>query len=118
MSGRAQFIQIIENLITNNPNAFNAEALEYWETLKAEPAKADITEKGMLILKHMADNKDICNNVFTAQLIGAGIQLTGRSVSGAMKKLVTEGYVDKLGDAKPIAYQITERGIQKVLSSN
>ena len=89
MGGRAQFIQTIENLITNNPNAFSAEALEYWETLKAEPAKTDITEKGMLILKHMADNKDICNNVFTAQLIGAGIQLTGRSVSGAMKKLLT-----------------------------
>ena len=76
----------------------------------------NITEKGMLILKYMASNKDLYNNVFTSQLIGAGMQLTGRSVSGSMRKLVSEGYVNKL-DAKPIAYQITEQGMQKALEA-
>ena len=117
MSGKEKFIQTVDKLIELNPDVFCKEALEYWENFKTEPTKADITEKGILILKHMAENKELCNNIFTAQLIGAGIQLTGRSVSGSMRKLVSEGYVNKL-DAKPIAYQITERGIQKVLSSN
>ena len=116
MNKKEIFIQTIDDLIKDNPNAFSKEAMEYWEEFKAEPASKNITEKGILILKYMANNKDLYNNVFTSQLIGAGMQLTGRSVSGSMRKLVSEGYVNKL-DAKPIAYQITEQGMQKALEA-
>ena len=34
---------------------------------------------------------------------------SSRTVSGAMRKLVTDGYVDKVG-ADPVVYAITEKG--------
>lgn len=40
--------------------------------------------------------------------------MPSRSVSGSMKKLITEGFVEKIG-SDPVAYAITEKGKNKVI---
>ena len=49
-------------------------------------------------------------NSFSAKLIGEGLFLSSRIVSGSIRKLVTDGYVNKI-NADPVLYEITEKGI-------
>lgn len=115
MSNKEKLIQAIEELIQKYPDSFNEEVLEYWKNFKEETSslKTDLTEKGALILNYMHTNKELHNNLFTAQSIGTGLHLSGKSVSGSMRKLVSNGYVEKL-ESKPITYQITLLGIDKI----
>ena len=46
---------------------------------------------------------------FLSKEIGEGLFTSSRSVSGAMRKLVADGYVDKSDDS-PIVYSLTELG--------
>ena len=67
-------------------------------------------ENGKLVLKYMQDTKDQYNNLFKAKEIGEGLSISSRTASGAMRKLVTDGYVEKIG-SDPVVYSITEKGI-------
>ena len=64
-----------------------------------------LSDNGKLILKFMQTTmekgkaKDIAEAMF----------ISSRSVSGAMRKLVTDGFVEKIGE-DPIIYCITEKG--------
>jgi predicted transcriptional regulator len=44
-----------------------------------------------------------------AKDIAEGLFINSRAVSGAMRKLVTDGFVEKLGE-NPVIYSITEKG--------
>jgi Mn-dependent DtxR family transcriptional regulator len=44
-----------------------------------------------------------------AKAIAEAMFISSRSVSGAMRKLVTDGFVEKIGE-DPIIYCITEKG--------
>ena len=68
-----------------------------------------ITENGVKILKIMQDKVDQYNNIFTSKNIGEFLFMSPRSVSGSMKKLITDGYVIKLG-LNPVSYGLTELG--------
>ena len=70
--------------------------------------------KGKTILKYMQDNCEKYNNIYKAKDIGDGLGVSGRSVSGSIKKLITDGYVEKLG-ANPVSYGITAAGKEYVL---
>lgn len=94
-------------------------ALEYFEELKIDKGaspKPEITENGAKILKYMQENYQKYNNVFKSKEIGEGLFISSRSVSGSMKKLVTEGFVNKIG-SDPVAYEISQKGIDKDLSN-
>lgn len=86
-------------------------ALEYWNALKAvnDPEKPKFTENGKLILKFMIDAKEDFNNLFKAKDIGERILVSSRTVSGALRKLVTDGYVEKIAGT-PTVYVLTEKG--------
>ena len=49
------------------------------------------------------------NVVQAAKDIAEGLFVSSRTVSGAMRKLVTDGYVEKVGQ-EPVVYAITEKG--------
>ena len=87
------------------------EAMEYFESLKKikETEKPKFTETGLKILQFMQDGKNTYNNMFKAKEIGEGLFISSRGVSGAIRKLVTDGYVEKIG-ADPIVYSLTELG--------
>ena len=71
-------------------------------------SKPAFTEKGIVILKYLKENPDA---VLPAKKIAEELDLSSRTVSGAMKKLVTDGYVEKF-DGEPKTYSITAAGIE------
>lgn len=73
------------------------------------PAQKGITENGIKILKIMQDKLNQYNNIFTSKNIGEFLFMSPRSVSGSMKKLITDGYVIKLG-LNPVSYGLTDLG--------
>ena len=58
-------------------------------------------------------NKETYLNVFSSKQLGELLFMSARSVSGSMRKLVTEQYVEKSG-TNPVTYKLTENG--KVLA--
>lgn len=111
MTKKECFIKEISELIELKNDILSKDALEFFEALKTEsPKKAvEITENGIKILQFMQENWEKRNNIFKASEIAEGLFTSGRSVSGSMRKLVTDGYVDKIGK-DPVAYAITEKG--------
>ena len=73
--------------------------------------KPKFTDNGKLILQYMRDNADATQNMFKAREIAEGIFISSKSVSGSMRKLVNDGFVEKIGQ-DPIIYAITEAGMQ------
>lgn len=120
MSKKESFITMVENLLENNTNVeISKDAIEYFESLKKvkEAEKPKFTEVGLRILQFMQDNKSTFDNMFKAKEIGEGIFISSRGVSGAIRKLVADGYVEKMG-ADPIVYSLTELGETVELKSS
>ena len=121
MSKKQAFIDYVEELIVATdgnryPVVMSEDARVYWEALKAkeETEKPLFTEGGKAILKWMQDNYSVFNNTMSAKQIGDGLFMSGRSVSGSIRKLITLGLVDKRGK-DPVCYSLTEIGKQKEL---
>ena len=121
MTKKEAFIKMVESLI--DPLDINElkeddetkMAIEFFQELKENKAstpKPEITENGAKILAYMQENYQKYNNVFKAKEIGEGLFVSSRSVSGSMKKLITEGFVEKIG-SDPVAYSITDKGKDK-----
>jgi len=119
MGKKNNFINLVETLLTktnyeawdDNLKAQWADAIDYWNAFKAtgETDKPKFTENGKLVLKFMIDSEDDFNNFFKAKDIGERIAVSSRTVSGALRKLVTDGYVEKVGGS-PTVYILTEKG--------
>ena len=76
-----------------------------------ELAKPAITEKGMVLLEDMTKDKDA---IYTAKTLGEALGLNSRSVSGSMRKLVTLGLVDKVGQ-NPTQYKLNDEFEERYL---
>lgn len=117
MSKKEKFIEFVDELMKTanyNPKDEDKEALEYFEALKAIEDKTSskrFTENGRKILLFLQANKDMYNNVFTAKTVGEGMDLTSKTASGAMRKLVTDGYLEKIS-SNPVNYTLTTLGIE------
>lgn len=116
MTNKEKFIEEIENITSHfeEPCDLNEilseEAYTFFESLKKENSSTSpITEKGINILKFMQENNTVYNNVFSAKTIGEGLFVSSRAISGTMRKLVTDGYVEKIGQ-NPVCYSLTEKG--------
>lgn len=115
MTNKEKFIEEIEYYIEEGKTKFTAfrlsdEAMAYFESLKKDKGHSKaITENGIKILQFMQENWKNRNNIFKAAEIGEGLFMSGRSVSGSMRKLVADGYVVKEGK-DPVCYSITEAG--------
>ena len=111
MSKKTEFIEWVEKLISGceEPIEPSEDALAYWEAFKCkeETDKPLFTDNGKVILKYLQDNPDIVSA--KAKDIGEGLFISSRAVSGAMRKLVSDGYVEKIGQ-DPVLYSITEKG--------
>ena len=85
------------------------EVISFWNIFKTGKSNGEITENGLKILQYMQENNEKYNNIFSAKNIGEGLFLSSRSVSGSMRKLVTDEYVYKIGN-NPVCYSLTEQG--------
>ena len=117
MSKKEKFIEEVKRAINKTGNAvedwFSEDALDFWNGLQmsGDNSKPKFTENGKLVLRYLKDNKDTYNNLFKAKDVGEGLGISSRTASGAMRKLVTDGYVEKVG-ADPVVYAITTAGIE------
>ena len=119
MTKKEKFIERVEKLLNSNEDKSieDAEAIAYFETFKAikESVKPQFTENGIKILSYMKENKDTYNNIFKAKEIGEGLFTSSKTVSGGLRKLVTDNYVEKVGE-NPTVYSLTNKGIEVNLS--
>ena len=114
MTKKETFIDEITKLLQDNPaNFLSPDALDYWNGLLASGStdRPQFTKNGKLILKYIQDNKDNYNNLFKAKEVGEGLSISSRTASGAMRKLVTDGYIEKVG-TNPTIYSITSKGLE------
>lgn len=115
MSKKQDFISEVNSMINSLGYKWQSESAKaYWEAFISvkEEDKPEFTDNGRLILKYMQDNSDKEN--FKAKDIGEGLFVSSRTVSGAIRKLVTDGYVEKIGQ-DPVIYTLTEKGKNKEL---
>jgi predicted transcriptional regulator len=107
---KKEFYDFVNALIAAAPETAEKLMTEniknYIESLTiTDPEKPEITDNGKVILDFMQKNptpqksRDIAEGLFTSS----------RTVSGAMRKLVTDGFVMKSGE-NPIVYALTEKG--------
>jgi len=114
MSKKEKFINEVLALTGDAPEKFfSSDAIDFWNGLNAssDTGKPKFTENGKLVLQYMKDNKDNYNNLFKAKEIGEGLGISSRTASGAMRKLVTDGYIEKIGDT-PVIYSLTDIGTE------
>lgn len=108
MSNKQEFIQFVEKFVTDMPEG----ALKYFEAMKSAPEKEKpmFTDGGKQILKYMQETYTEGENV-TAKVIAEGMSISSRSVSGAIRKLVTDGFIEKVS-TDPVVYALTSKGVE------
>ena len=112
MSKKQEFISYVKDLMdatSEYPVLMSEDARLYWEAFcgTTETEKPMFTDNGKLILKWMQENTS--DPMLRAKDIAEGLFIGSRAVSGAMRKLVTDGFVEKVGQ-DPVIYSITEKG--------
>ena len=82
----------------------------YWKVLlDGEETDKKVTENGQKILTFMQENEKAMNNIFTSKEIAEALFVSGRSISGSMRKLFGDGYINKEGN-NPVKYSLTDLG--------
>ena len=111
MSKKQEFIKYVNELINAAPAVEpNEDAKLYWDAfcgLDENGEKPLFTDNGKLILKVLQDHQE--TPMWKARDIAEGLFISSRAVSGAMRKLVTDGFVEKVGQ-DPVIYSITDNG--------
>ena len=111
MSKKSEFINYVRALraVASDEVLFPEEAQAYWEALcnGEETEKPMFTDNGKLILQFLKDNQT--TPLWKARDIAEGLFISSRGVSGAMRKLVSDGFVEKVGQ-DPVVYALTELG--------
>jgi predicted transcriptional regulator len=69
--------------------------------------KPDLTDNGKVILQHMQENVDTVT--WKSRDIAEGIGISSRGVAGTLRKMVNDGFVEKMGE-NPAVYTLTEKG--------
>lgn len=107
-----EFVEFIEKLIALNPK--EAEELmtenikSYIEILKngKETSKSEITKNGVAVLAYLQQATGV---MFKSRDIAEGMGISSRGVAGTMRKLVSDGFCEKVGQ-DPSVYVLTEKG--------
>lgn len=107
------FIKEIDYFINNGIITLSNESMIYFEALKITDNKESIkfTENGKKILLWLQENSENYNNMLQSKQVAEGLQISSKTASGAIRKLVTDGYVEKLGE-KPNIYSLTSKGAE------
>lgn len=109
---KQEFLNFLNALIEASPDLANSLMTDniksYIDALSAPGAeKPEITDNGKQILKFLQDNPD--TPMLKARDIAEGLFVSSRTVSGSIRKLVNDGFVEKVGQ-DPAIYTITEKG--------
>ncbi len=115
MSLKQDFINYVESNFNTNPMPETLTG--YWEKFKNSSnnskEKATFTENGKAILVFLKNHQDI--ELWKSKDIAEEMFISSRTVSGAIRKLVSDGYVDKVGQ-DPVIYTLTEKGKETTIN--
>lgn len=110
MTKKEKFIELVDDVFNHidiqtfiEGHEEYQEAIDYFEEMKAEKAATPLTENGQRVLDYIKENYQQFNNRFTAKEIADGMGISAKSVSGSMRKLVSDGYCSKQGK-DPVTY--------------
>ena len=116
MSKKSEFVNYVRALraAAGDEVLISEDAQAYWEALCGGNTdyKPTITDNGNLIMKYLQELPADAP-MMKAKEIAEGLFINSRAVSGAMRKLVTDGYVEKIGQ-DPTIYSLTNNG--KIIS--
>ena len=96
---------VVEKLMTDNVKTY----IDALTDKKAE--KPILTDSGKMVLKFLQDAEP---GVYKAKDIADKLFVSSRNVSGAMRKLVTDQFVEKMGES-PVLYSITQKGKEIII---
>lgn len=104
------FIEYFDWLVQNCKEPVNLpdEVQDVYNLLREQQnmEKPMFTESGLAILEYLQS----CDATsWKAKNIADGMVISSRKISGAIRKLVTDGFVDKYGQ-NPVIYSLTEKG--------
>ena len=108
---KKEFLEFIKKLIEANPDLAKELMTENVETYlkvleQEEEEKPELTDNGKNILNFLQNAE---KSLFTAKEIALDLGCSSRVVSGAMRKLVADKFVEKIGTG-PVTYTLTEKG--------
>jgi Mn-dependent DtxR family transcriptional regulator len=108
---RKEFLDFINKLMEHDQKFTDSiitdDIKEYLKILyTSEEDKSELTDSGKVILKYMQDN-DV--KIGKAKDIANGLGVSSRTVSGSLRKLVADGFVEKVSK-DPVVYAITDKG--------
>lgn len=108
---KQDFIKLLDALMAASPEIVKEygteSALAYIKILKEDvKEQTKLTENGAMVLRFMQDSDSLA---FKAKDIADSLGVSSRTVSGALRKLVNDGYVEKIAGS-PVVYSITDEG--------
>jgi DNA-binding MarR family transcriptional regulator len=108
---KQEFIKFLDTLMEACPeivnNMMTADIQAYINTIKNNTTeKPEITDNGKVILDFLQKSD---TTILKARDIAEGLFISSRAVSGTLRKLVSDGFVEKIG-SDPAVYTITEKG--------
>ena len=105
-----KYLKIFEQIIADYEIDLDEDVEELRSFLAAldtkENNKLTFSEVGLQIFEYMRDGHEKNNK---AKDIAEGMGLPSKKISGAMRKLVSDGYVEKFG-SNPVIYSLSEKG--------
>jgi predicted transcriptional regulator len=108
---KQEFIDFLNALMEAAPEVAEAKMTEgvkaYIEALKGNKTdKPVLTDNGKMILDYMQKSDA---PMFKSRDVAEGLFISSRAVSGAFRKLVNDGFCEKVGQ-DPVVYTLTEKG--------
>lgn len=114
---KEKFFEFFDYLVANckEPVEVPKEVARYIDILKSSTATVEkpiITENGIMILEFLQNEAKASEDKkgYKAKEMAEALFVSSRTVSGAVRKLVTDGFVERIG-TEPAVYVITEKGI-------
>ena len=106
---KAKFIEFVKELMKPlDPKEIPEEVVNYFNMLSIEKEKPLFTDNGKIILNYL---KTVSyEDAYTSKDIAENLGISTKTISGAIRKLVTDGFVKKVG-IDPCSYSITDKGI-------
>ena len=113
MTKQEKFVAFINNTNIMDKDRIDPEIHDFWIDLKSTPRATSIslTNNGMKILTTM---KLDSNATWSAADIAKTSDMTPRSVSSSIRKLVTDELVEKQS-SEPVTYKLTTKGKEIII---
>lgn len=109
MTKKEKFIEFFKDVTADMDLSVEfSDVLDYFNTLCIEKEKPLFTDNGKIILNYL---KTVSyEDAYTSKDIAENLGISTKTISGAIRKLVTDGFVKKVG-IDPCSYSITDKGI-------